>query len=105
LSVRMCCSLALSLCPYTTLFRSLGLLIGCRHRFDRNGRCSSGGGSAAVRGALRGDITGVDWCPLAVRQHQRSTYAGGGRIGFRRSEEHTSELQSREDLACRLLLA
>src|SRR5438067_7214490 len=27
-----------------------------------------------------------------------------GRPGFRRSEEHTSELQSRFDLVCRLLL-
>src|SRR5690606_41704717 len=30
--------------------------------------------------------------------------AGGGRGSRRRSEEHTSELQSRENLVCRLLL-
>src|SRR5206468_5566717 len=30
--------------------------------------------------------------------------AGGGGIGMTRSEEHTSELQSRSDLVCRLLL-
>src|SRR2546428_7109131 len=30
--------------------------------------------------------------------------AAGARAGMRRSEEHTSELQSRSDLVCRLLL-
>src|SRR5207247_3943932 len=30
--------------------------------------------------------------------------AGAGRMGENRSEEHTSELQSRVDLVCRLLL-
>src|SRR5690349_25177028 len=36
----------------------------------------------------------------------RSVASGsaGGRLGFARSEEHTSELQSRRDLVCRLLL-
>src|SRR5690606_41566441 len=34
----------------------------------------------------------------------RAPWARPGRSGSRRSEEHTSELQSRENLVCRLLL-
>src|SRR5690606_39849805 len=46
-----------------------------------------------------------------VRQKQISSsfgqcfpYLGGAAVGIERSEEHTSELQSREKLVCRLLL-
>src|SRR5207342_2673778 len=38
------------------------------------------------------------------RHHQRRDAAEVGATGDRRSEEHTSELQSREKLVCRLLL-
>src|SRR3712207_8354320 len=68
-----------TLFPYTTLFRSA-----------RRGRAPAGGGLPPD--ALR---------PPAPRG------AGGadGRLGpRRRSEEHTSELQSRQYLVCRLLL-
>src|SRR5258707_2661224 len=51
----------------------------------------------AFRFACAGDTE--NW-PAAQR---RSVEAGIG-IGFRRSEEHTSELQSRQYLVCRLLL-
>src|SRR5436309_6242479 len=37
-------------------------------------------------------------------QAASATASGGPRGTFRRSEEHTSELQSREKLVCRLLL-
>src|SRR5690606_41312207 len=40
-------------------------------------------------------------CP---RPWTRSRTAGRGTAGRARSEEHTSELQSRENLVCRLLL-
>src|SRR5690606_40098782 len=87
-------------CPYTTLFRS-------RHRLDtgqlaagverpdttRGARCTHHGPSARS-GALPGTLGIVP-----------------GRFGLPRpptegprSEEHTSELQSREKLGCRLLL-
>src|SRR2546428_9699495 len=64
-----------TLFPYTTLFRSLQ--------------------GAERRGA--GGARGVAHSPahLAAAVHRR---------GRRRSEEHTSELQSRSDLVCRLLL-
>src|SRR5436309_5356734 len=38
------------------------------------------------------------------RRAARTRLGGGGPAGARRSEEHTSELQSRENLVCRLLL-
>src|SRR5690349_22279852 len=69
-----------TLFPYTTLFRSLG----CRRR------------------AIVGE-------GLQVR-HRIELERGVGsdvpneRVRGKRSEEHTSELQSRRDLVCRLLL-
>src|SRR5206468_10000681 len=49
------------------------------------------------------------WERHRVRQDVRSASLGGalwlaGLLGVARSEEHTSELQSRSDLVCRLLL-
>src|SRR3712207_7488407 len=84
-----------TLFPYTTLFRSSGLsgrgdLLArkltfgeTRHELRRNDRR----GRAGV--ARPGDIDG---------------HRGGGASAQRRSEEHTSELQSRQYLVCRLLL-
>src|SRR2546428_8685147 len=73
-----------TLFPYTTLFRSIANL-----RFH---------GSALLLLALMyvADIV-VAWSD--VLEETRSRRAQGGR-----SEEHTSELQSRSDLVCRLLL-
>src|SRR5206468_10467614 len=67
-----------TLFPYTTLFRSPGVA-GAHPReaaVPRAGRAAHRGAAGATRGARPG----------------------------RRSEEHTSELQSRSDLVCRLLL-
>src|SRR2546422_6412744 len=63
-----------TLFPYTTLFRSVR-------------------GRASER-------------PAAVDLHRpaRGAAAGSGRRAMKRSEEHTSELQSRLHLVCRLLL-
>src|SRR3712207_8017988 len=71
-----------TLFPYTTLFRSLG-----------GPTASPGGPSAASR---RSSLLGAG----------RGTSAGDGAADRRllRSEEHTSELQSRQYLVCRLLL-
>src|SRR2546421_7280611 len=76
-----------TLFPYTTLFRSAGSA-----RADRR------------RGAHRG---GLDAGPQSGGLRLRADRIRGGRgesAGQRRSEEHTSELQSRSDLVCRLLL-
>src|SRR5258708_8777984 len=45
-------------------------------------------------------VTGVQTCALPISSHQIISYA----VFCLRSEEHTSELQSPEHLACRLLL-
>src|SRR5205814_6881059 len=42
--------------------------------------------------------------PLTHRGHATSTVASSGRVERKRSEEHTSELQSLRHLVCRLLL-
>src|SRR2546421_5965531 len=75
-----------TLFPYTTLFRS---------PFRGQRRDLHGGRPA--------DELGVGWLSGAVHQHQHR--GGIGRVEVvQRSEEHTSELQSRSDLVCRLLL-
>src|SRR2546422_7862095 len=68
-----------TLFPYTTLFRS----------------------AVAERLALEGHLAGCAGCRAAVAD-LRGLVAGRPRP--RRSEEHTSELQSRLHLVCRLLL-
>src|SRR3712207_8588081 len=73
-----------TLFPYTTLFRSTGSFPG-----ERGSRPHSGGVSARLR----------------ARGVRRAGERGGRSDGSgRRSEEHTSELQSRQYLVCRLLL-
>src|SRR6266511_5857765 len=47
-------------------------------------------------------VTDLDGQPKPVQQPHPPFIIGGG--GPKRSEEHTSELQSRENLVCRLLL-
>src|SRR5439155_23112914 len=69
-----------TLFPYTTLFRS--------HR-EPHGRGQAAGGQ--VDPAAAGDLPGTE-----LRQHRP--------LRDPRSEEHTSELQSRGHLVCRLLL-
>src|SRR5438874_10669497 len=69
-----------TLFPYTTLFRSRS----CVKRSPPRSFCKTTGESPPAYGASR-----------------RSRSCAGGDS---RSEEHTSELQSRRDLVCRLLL-
>src|SRR5258708_17629927 len=72
-----------TLFPYTTLFRSLrgaaGVPAGAEHRL-----------LPRARHELQGDA--------------RDIHAGLRHVHRRRSEEHTSELQSPDHLVCRLLL-
>src|SRR5207249_11707756 len=94
-----------ALFPYTTLFRSLlGIpraeLIGkCDHDFFP--REEADFFIAKDRAVLNGGtLVDIPEEPIATRHH-------GERILHTkkvRSEEHTSELQSRFDLVCRLLL-
>src|SRR5690606_39846978 len=83
--------------PYTPLFRSVRavslLLRGPRSR-DRPPR------EAARLGGLSSAARRSDRSPSSRAAHAR----GIVRLVRPRSEEHTSELQSRENLVCRLLL-
>src|SRR2546428_2104157 len=84
-----------TLFPYTTLFRSHHHRVA-RFEFD------------ILQGAVAQDdivVAGLhSFLPPAIytkpEHHQLRRY----RPARRRSEEHTSELQSRSDLVCRLLL-
>src|SRR3712207_8694750 len=78
-----------TLCPYTTLFRSERAHAGRRQRTEPAGAWAVLLGPHRARRRQRGEEDGS-------RDH-----AGGGDD---RSEEHTSELQSRQYLVCRLLL-
>src|SRR3712207_8392249 len=75
-----------TLFPYTTLFRSAGI---------------------ATTKSARADGIPTNWCsgmkPTRSPPHARSDTVGSSTTCIR-SEEHTSELQSRQYLVCRLLL-
>src|SRR3712207_2973446 len=77
-----------TLFPYTTLFRSLTGQ-GQQRRQEPNGTTSNADASAQSR--------------KPSTQCKDSTTTGSGCLQSR-SEEHTSELQSRQYLVCRLLL-
>src|SRR3712207_7335609 len=89
-----------TLFPYTTLFRSSPSVNAALTAVHRSRLCAT---AAALSGAGSGR-SGIVTCSLrstgSVREH-----AGHRRDErVRRSEEHTSELQSRQYLVCRLLL-
>src|SRR5438874_4047997 len=81
-----------TLFPYTTLFRSQGRDRSAREIRRRGAQGESFGDDARRRPVLAGD--------RRRRADQRAARA----TRPARSEEHTSELQSRRDLVCRLLL-
>src|SRR3712207_7457442 len=82
-----------TLFPYTTLFRSDGLVI------------SLAGGWAVILLIWRVfDRPGDDAAGVVVGVNWGFIVALGAAAAMKRSEEHTSELQSRQYLVCRLLL-
>src|SRR5690349_23506954 len=87
-----------TLFPYTTLFRS------CREDVQQQGwgrRSCSGGQAGGRRACVRTDAEDTgregEWARRLPGIRLSDLYTA-------RSEEHTSELQSRRDLVCRLLL-
>src|SRR3712207_8390126 len=73
-----------TLFPYTTLFRSSMVELAEGQAVGHDG--------VALRLRIRDDVRGVQELAVVQRAHRA------------RSEEHTSELQSRQYLVCRLLL-
>src|SRR5438034_7288351 len=91
-----------TLFPYTTLFRSL-------HISSKRRLCDTTRPSRSTTRMPSAVDSSVDWRTETVSESAvlRGFFAleGGRFVGLeRRSEEHTSELQSHSDLVCRLLL-
>src|SRR3712207_8617306 len=85
-----------TLFPYTTLFRSLTT--------DRGEAAPAASPVLPLRG-LDLHLVRLRLGRLRQRQHKHAlVQLGVDVIGIDRSEEHTSELQSRQYLVCRLLL-
>src|SRR5258707_10169018 len=82
-----------TLFPYTTLFRSLT---------SASASSSSSAESATRRGRAFSPVIGDRSRPADAPFG--ATVDRGDRYSHERSEEHTSELQSRQYLVCRLLL-
>src|SRR3712207_8946713 len=80
-----------TLFPYTTLFRSLGARVAVRQQQDQQVAVLELGEGADAAGVVRQRVVREDTTGNDVRAHGRS-------------EEHTSELQSRQYIVCRLLL-
>src|SRR3712207_8289264 len=86
-----------TLFPYTTLFRSDGnpptQILGCSaHWFEEHPTFRNGG------------LTALAEYEQGTRFLQVTSAGKIRQLGYFRSEEHTSELQSRQYLVCRLLL-
>src|SRR3712207_8160929 len=85
-----------TLFPYTTLFRSQTVQIG---RGENKGR------TIIYTNVVRGMMRVGEWTGGKARFEVPLATAKGDGDGYVvRSEEHTSELQSRQYLVCRLLL-
>src|SRR2546421_11737871 len=94
-----------TLFPYTTLFRSRLRILVCRTELDdlgagRHDRDVPGRSVVGIAGLVDLVAVGVAKRHLPL-QHITPVPALAAPVG-QRSEEHTSELQSRSDLVCRL---
>src|SRR3712207_9346886 len=94
-----------TLFPYTTLFRSVGVAAAGREDASRAGNCCAVVHIAECEAA--GDVIEALLRQEQAREadtdaaaHRAQPVEAGGQE--RRSEEHTSELQSRQYLVCRL---
>src|SRR5437868_12391857 len=85
-----------TLFPYTTLFRSSDIEHWKMADLKRHFEMGYAPNNAVM--VVAGDVNSADVLKLAGR------YLEGIKPHAPRSEEHTSELQSRFDLVCRLLL-
>src|SRR5690606_42031417 len=101
----MLCPPRSTLFPYTTLFRSG--MIGSRGGIQVVGAVGSAGKISGLHSASLKDGTKVllRTYDTELERYNTTTEAWVNiSSALTRSEEHTSELQSRENLVCRLLL-
>src|SRR3712207_7404195 len=89
-----------TLFPYTTLFDLAKGVYHAHDRYDSRAEDVSGSAARSCRGGLGSSPPD---CPHATLGSSRRFPAFGSSRPCR-SEEHTSELQSRQYLVCRLLL-
>src|SRR3712207_8381006 len=88
-----------TLLPYTTLFLSAGSTLSRqREQLQEALRRPA----VALHGELPGFLRVLERSAVPQHRGQRARIALDHRL--RRSEEHTSELQSRQNIVCRLLL-
>src|SRR5690606_41551931 len=87
-----------TLFPYTTLFRS-GFIHFSNHTDTKGGQEFSADFPAYLSRALKAHF-GQTFVPI----YGQGPCGNINHVDIRRSEEHTSELQSRENLLCRPLL-
>src|SRR5437868_8650555 len=85
-----------TLFPYTTLFRSMTAEVSYRGRTIPP--------QEQVMSVIALDLLEAHWGDLSLRSSGLGRESEGTGRPSARSEEHTSELQSRFDLVCRLLL-
>src|SRR3712207_8333355 len=85
-----------TLFPYTTLFRSGGCIYLSTKNKGTKGPPTLGRSACPGRRLIYTKLPGLPWS--RSKRNSRSRFEPG------RSEEHTSELQSRQYLVCRLLL-
>src|SRR5207247_5062576 len=90
--------------PYTTLFRSKVTEKNVLADSPVASACKENGETWTVRSLLVVAPVTVHQGPLAGPRNSATTAPSSARKSIRRSEVHTSELQSRVDLVCRLLL-
>src|SRR3712207_8157088 len=90
-----------TLFPYTTLFRSVKSL---QEAIDWMKRWPTVDGEANAELEIRPLFEAEDFGPEFTAEQREREEKLRTEIGGRRSEEHTSELQSRQYLVCRLLL-
>src|SRR5437868_8158958 len=86
-----------TLFPYPTLFRSQECVRTLSYALRLRAVTIDTEGLARCKKELEERLVGCDWIGLVGPQTPK--------VCQQRSEEHTSELQSRFDLVCRLLLA